>query len=140
MSPSALATALRLGAGSGFFQHREHFRRLFQRFFRLVYNRRKDLDRVVGQKGGLGPGLRRLPGDGEDGPLGRLHNRLIGRLDADRERVGEVGAVRLHLAGKAFGEAAEEEGKDNPRVAPGTPQQRRRRHLGGLLDRRVAEP
>ena len=77
----------------------------------------------VGAGGGL---LGGQPGDGEDGALGGLHDRLVGGLHAHLQRRGQVGGGGGGLALQRLGKAAEQKAGDNAGVAAGAPQ-----HGGG---------
>ncbi len=73
--------------------------------------------------GGLGRPAGRQAGDGEDGALGGLHDGLVGGGHAVVQGDGEVGAVGGVLVLQGLGKAPEEQGEDDPGVAPGPPQQ-----------------
>ena len=90
--------------------------------------------------GGLGGPAGAQPGDGQNGTLGGLHDRLVGGGHTAVQGCGEVGAVGGIPVLEGLGKAPEEQGQDDPGVAPGPPQQGvgvglgRRPHPGeGLL-------
>ena len=64
-----------------------------------------------------GAGLGGDAGDGQNCALGRLHDGLVGHPHAVAQRFGETGSVQLLLALEGFGEAAKEEGENDPGVA-----------------------
>ena len=123
---------------SRLFQHRQHLRGLFQHF-------RGGLRQLAPEFGdifsGLARGLSRFFGgsarNGEDGPLGRLHHRLVGGLHAQRKRIGDIGGGGGALACQPLRESAEKQGKDDAGISPGPAQQRGSGSLGNLFDRGI---
>ena len=90
---------------------------------------------------GLGTGLHRcLSGYsryGQNGALGRLHDCLVGRLNALGKRTGQIHAIGSILPLHILGEAPEQQGCNNAGVAPGAPQQCCRSGIGYLADRNL---
>ena len=74
---------------------------------------------------------------GEDGALGRLHNRLVRRRYTQRQRVCDVPGVGGLLAFQALGKASEQQREDDAGVSSCAAQQRRGSLFGDLLHRRL---
>ncbi len=88
--------------------------------------------RILGRGGNRFFG--RLPGDGEDSPLGGLHNGLIRGFHPHTERRREIGATCLALTLESLGKAAEQQGENHPGIAPGAPEKGRGGGIGGFAD------
>ena len=61
-------------------------------------------------------------GDGENGALGRLHNRLVGRVHALLKRLCPQNAVTVGASLELPGDTPEQQGQNHAGVAPGTPE------------------
>ena len=76
-------------------------------------------------------------GNGQNGALCGLHNSLVGVLHAGLHGGGKALAGGLLCALEALGDAAEQQRKDDARVAPGAPQQRGGGDVGSLGQRGI---
>ena len=85
--------------------------------------------RVAGKLGGLLRRRARDAGNGEDGAFRRLHDGLIGRGAALGQGVGQRRAVGGAEILQPLCDAPEEEGGDDPGIAPGPPQKGAARHV-----------
>ena len=72
-------------------------------------------------------------GNGQNGALGRLHNRLVGSVHAALQGLGPQNAVAGLHALQLLGDAPHQQGQDDTGVAPGAPEHGGSRGLGGLL-------
>ena len=80
-----------------------------------------------------------FPGHGEDGALGGLHDRLIGGLHPERQGCRQIGPIGFLPALEPLGEAPEQQGQDDARIAPRAPQQSGGRRVGGFADRGIVQ-
>ncbi len=103
---------------SRLFQYGQQFRCFFQCFGSALANRAPYINDVIVD------GCRRLAlfagnaGNGQDGSLRRLHHGLIRGLHANTQSVGQIGAADFFHSLNPLGEAAEQNGEDDPGVAP----------------------
>ena len=102
------------------FQHRQQVGGVLQSFLASFAHGGPQLRHIVGFSGNGSLGSQ--AGNGQDGALGGLHDRLVSSFHAHLQGFGQVSGLGIGFTGQRLGKTAEQQAGDNAGVAARTAQ------------------